>query len=595
MLTQMKPNAPQMMAASHEELERENKRQSWKPFWHLIKSVKFPWLLIIACIVLSLLQGNLYLIFPSYTEQIYNGNFSSALAVTAVLVVLGQALLTSGIQFVAGYTANLNQMRFQNYIWRKLSRLPVSYFEKNEPRDLISRTTQDTLSMSEFMSYSISYFLSGIYTFMGSAVMIVSYDYRLALSQLICIPLCYVIGIIAGRVYFKMNNRIQGRLSDMTRYFATVLPYITLVKIFGQEKREEQAGNGWIANHFKTEIQNSVYGLAISFANTVTDLVRTLIIIFTGLWLIRRGAIDIGQWIAFYQYANMLNNNFRLIMSQWQALKQNQGACARISAATDAAPEENKGTLEAEKADGDIEFKDVSFAYGEQNVLNNVSFTAESGKITAIVGPSGAGKSTILNLVERFYIPDKGSITWCGKNASEYELTSWRRNIGYIPQDTQLLAGTIRDNITHGVAERVSQEKLEEVARKADILDDIQRLPKDFDTQVGENGAKLSGGQKQRIAIARALLTDSKILVLDEATSNLDAESEHQIKETLKEVSKGCTVLMVAHRMDTVKDADKIIVMDKTRVAAQGTHEELMRSSSLYHRLVEIQSAGVAV
>lgn len=586
---------PQMMSASHKELERENKAQSWKPFFYLIKSVKLPWVLIAVCMVIQLAQGTLSLIFPQYTQEIYAGNFSASLAVTAVLVVLGKALLTSAFQFVAKYTSHLNHMRFQNYIWRKLSRLPISYFEKNEPRDLISRTTADTLSVSEFLSYSIASILSTFYTLIGSAVLIAQYDWRLGVSQLICIPLCYAIGIIAGRIYFKLNNRIQSRLSDMTRYFSAILPYVTLVKLFGQERREEEAGNGWIESYFKTSMKNTVTGMVIMFADTVTSLAQELIIIFVGLALIREGAIDIGQWIAFYMYANMLSGNFRSVMSLWQSIKRDQGACARISAATNVEPEENRGTLEAGKVQGSLAFNNVSFAYEEKNVLNDISFSVEEGGVTAIVGPSGAGKSTVLNLVERFYTPGSGSVTWGGKDVREYELNSWRRNIGYIPQDIQLLSGTIRDNITHGVTGVVSRERLEEAARQADILDYIKSLSDGFDTQVGENGANLSGGQRQRIAIARAMLMESQLLVLDEVTSNLDAESEYQIQQTLKELSRSRTVLMVAHRMDTVKDADKIIVMDNTRVAAQGTHDELMQSSELYRRLVELQAAGAVI
>lgn len=592
--TKLKLDISQMMKTSHEEVERENKRQAWKPFWHLLIKVKFPWILIIIGTLLRLFQSQLTLLFPSYTEKIYNGEFTMALAVTAVLVVLGKAIMTSIIQCVSNYTASLNQMRFQNYIWRKLSRLPLSYYEKNEPRDLISRTTSDVLSMSEFMTYGIGSIFSTFYTFIGSAVLITSYDWRLLLSQLLCIPLTYVIGVIAGRIYFKANNRVQSRLSDMTRYFATVMPYITLTKLYGQENREQAAGNSWIANHFKAEMQSAVYGLAITFAETVTQLIQTLVIIFTGLWLIREGAIDIGQWIAFYQYANILNSDFRSIMSMWQSLKQNQGACARISAATDVEPEENKGTQDAAKAKGDVEFKDVTFAYEEKNVLNNVSFTAEAGKVTAIVGPSGAGKSTILNLTERFYLPNEGAVTLDGVNAQEYELHSWRRNIGYISQDAPLFSGTIKDNIMHGVDGEVSADKLEEAARRADILEYVKSLPQGFDTPVGENGAKLSGGQKQRIAIARALLMNSKILLLDEATSNLDAETEYNIEQTLKEISRDCTVLMVAHRMKSVEQADKIIVLENSRIAAQGTHESLMKDSPLYRHLVELQTDEAA-
>ena len=587
--------ARQMMASSYREMEHENKAQSWKPFLHLITSVKLPWLLILGCMAIQLVRSTLYLMFPSYASEIYSGNFTTSLAITAVLVILGRSLMSAVYQFAATYTRSLNHMRFQNYIWRKLSRLPISFYAENEPRDFISRITEDTYTISDFLSYSLSGIVSTFYTFIGSAVMITSYDWRLGVSQLITIPLSYAIGVIVGRIYFKLNNRLQTRLADMTRYFSTILPYITLVKLFGQENREEQAGKFCIKGSYMAKMDYAVASTAINVVGGVVTLVQELIVIFLGLYLIHQGAIDIGQWVAFYMYAQMLQGDFQGIISMWQTLKNNQGACARVSAATNQDVEENRGTLEAGKAKGDLVFQNVSFAYGDKNVLNDVSFTAELGKVTAIVGPSGAGKSTILNLVERFYTPGQGKIAWAGKDVRDYELHTWRRNIGYIPQDTQLLSGSIRDNITHGVDGPVSREKLEDAARQADILTYIQSLPQGFDTQVGENGAKLSGGQKQRIAIARALLMDSQILVLDEATSNLDAESEYQIQRTLRELSRTHTVLMVAHRMDTVKDADKIVVMENSRVAAQGTHDQLMAASPLYRRLVELQSDNVAV
>lgn len=583
----------QMMKSANQNLDREFKKQSWKPFFQLIRSVKLPWILIIVCTVIQLTQSYLTLLFPQYTEEIYAGNFSSQLAVTAVLVVLGKSLLTSVFQFIGNYTSRLNHMRFQNYIWRKLSRLPLSYYEKHEPRELISRTTEDTLTLSEFLVYSISSILSSFVTFIGSFVLIFGYDWRLALSQAIALPLCYVIGVIAGRIYFKLNNRIQGRISDMTRYFAAILPYLTLVKLFGQEKREEQNGNIWIESYAKTSFDNAVTGCAISFANTLTSVLQQIIVILMGVWLVREGSIDIGVWIAFYMYANTLSGSMQSLMNLWQSIKRNQGACARVSAAISETPEENPGTLDAKKAQGNLEFDHVSFAYEEKNVLNDISFTAEEGKVTAIVGPSGAGKSTLLSLVERFYEPGAGKITLGGKESREYDLYSWRRAIAYIPQDTQLVSGTIRDNIRYGVDDEVSDARIEEAAKQADAYEFILSFEDGFDTEVGENGCKLSGGQRQRIAIARALLRDSRLLVVDEMTSNLDAESGCRIDKALKSLAGTHTILMVAHHMDTVKDADKIIVMDQTRVNGQGTHEELMKENELYRHLVELDASAV--
>ena len=588
-------NAQQMMTSNYRTLEQENKRQAWRPFLYMIRNVKFPWLLIALCTVVTLTQGTLTLLFPQYTEQIYAGNFSVSIAVTATLVILGQAILTAVYQFIAGYTSHLNQMRMQNFIWRRLSRLPLSYYEENEPRDLISRTTDDTTTLSEFFSYGIASIFSVIYTFIGSFVLIVGYHWKLALSMVICIPLCYAVGIIAGRVYYKMNSRIQGKLSDLTRYFSAILPYLTLTKLFGQEKREEANGAWWIDKYFETGMKNSVASLIISFASTVTSVLQELVIILMGVWMIQAGEIDVSVWIAFYLYANTLNSSFSSIMSLWQSLKQNQGACARLSDATSQLPEENPGTMVAAEANGDLSFQNVTFSYKDEPVLKDVSFTAPEGQLTALVGPSGAGKSTTLSLIERFYAPKAGSVTLGGVESTEYELYGWRKNIGYIPQDCQIFSGTIRDNIAYGVDGGVSDDAIRAAAAEADALGFIESFPQGLDTEVGENGANLSGGQRQRIAIARALLMDAHIFILDEITSNLDAQAESQIVSTLENLRQHHTVIMVAHNMDSVRDADQILVMDQGSIVASGNHDTLMKSCSLYQQMVDLQFAGIAI
>lgn len=585
----------QMMKGNTQVIEEENKQQSWKPFFHLIRSVKLPWLLILACIGIQLLQSYLVLLFPEYTEKIYAGDFSQKIAITAVCVVLGQALLTACYQFVGTYTANINLLRFQKYIWKKLSKLPISYFEENEPRDLISRTTTDATDLSEFFAYSISGIISTLYSFIASFVLIYQYDWRLALSQLIAIPLSYAVGVIAGRIYFKFGNRIQGKLADMSRYFSTILPYITLVKLFGQESREEKNGFDWIEKYAKTNFDFSVTASVVSFVTTLTTVFKELIIILMGVWLVRAGDITIGVWIAFYMYANTLFNSFQGIMNCWQGIKRTQGTSARICAVTDEKEEKNEGTENAKELDGDIEFHKVSFCFGENQVLSDIDFCIKKGEVTAIVGPSGAGKTTILNLLERFYQPQSGEITYAGKKMEEIELHSWRDVLGYIPQDTKLLSGTIRDNITYGCKEAVSEERLIEVAKLADAYQFITEFEQGFDTQVGENGEKLSGGQRQRIAIARALLKDAKIFLFDEMNSNLDAESDACVEQTVRKLALDHTIIMVAHRMTSVRDADQILVMEKSTVAACGTHEELIQKNELYRHMVELQSKEIAV
>ncbi len=585
----------QMMSSNNQSLERENKLQPWKPFLNLVKSVKLPWVLIIISVIISLSQSSLAMLFPQYTEQIYAGNFTTQLAITAMLVILGQALLGSVSTFVFSYTTNVNQMRIQQFVWRRLSRLPLSYFEKNEPRDLISRTTSDTTRLSEFFANALGSFLSSIYVFIGSLVLIFGYNWKLAASMLICLPLCYVVGIIAGRMYYKASNKVQGKLSDLTRYFSAVLPYITLTKFFGQEKREEQHGAWWIEKNYETGMSYAKTFLIVAFANAVTTVVQELVIILVGVWLIQAGEIDVAVWVAFYMYANQLAGSFSSLMNQWQGLKEVQGICARVSATTNEKPEENRGIQNASCVEPAIAFENVSFSYDEKPVLKNVSFQAPAGKLTAIVGPSGAGKSTAMGLIERFYAPQEGSVTLAGVDAQEYELYGWRQNIGYIPQDCQLFSGTIRDNIAYGVQGEVSEEAIREAAKKANALDFIEEFENGFDTEVGENGAKLSGGQRQRIAIARALLKNAKLFLLDEITSNLDAEAESYIRQTLETLRKDNTVIMVAHHMDSVRAADQILVMENGSLVGSGTHDSLMDTCPLYRDMVQLQYAGIAI
>ncbi len=584
-----------MMTSNYQATEVENKKQSWKPFLNLVKNVKFPWLMIAGVTVLMLVQSTLVLLFPQYTVEIYSGNFSSSLAVTATFVILGQALLLAVIDFIGGYVSAINKMRLQNYVWRRISRLPMSFFSENEPRDLISRTTDDTASLGNFVTGFVGYVLKSIYSFIGSFVLIFNYNWKLAASMAICLPLCYLLSIVAGRIYFKLDNRIQSRLSDMTRYFSAILPYVTLTKLFGRENQEEQNGYWWIDRHFETSMKNAVAELAVTFADTFVTVLQELVIILMGVWLIQTGEIDVSIWIAFYIYANTMNSNFNTLMSQWESIKRNQGASARISAVTNQEPEENNGTLDAHEAHGDLSFNDVSFAYRDNSVVSGISFTAHDKQLTAIVGPSGAGKTTLLKLTERLYQPDNGSISLADTDVKDYELHSWRRNIGYIPQDPQLFSGTIRDNITYGVKGEVSEADIRSAAERANALEFIEGFENGFDTEVGENGARLSGGQRQRIAIARTLLMNAQIFILDEATSSLDSDAESEIHETIEELRKDHMVIMVAHRMDSVKDADQIVVMEKGQVLSTGNHDTLMKSCPLYRDMVSLQHAGIAI
>lgn len=576
--------------------EQRNKAQQshhhdpvWKPFIRLFKTLKLPWFWIILNFAIAMSMAYLGLLFPDYTQRLYSGDFSTAVLGIAIFSLLGRSLLTAIKSIVSQVAVSRTRFSFRNAIWSRLVKLPVSYFGSHAPQQLVSRTSQDTNLISEFISDSTPTICSNVYIFFGSLVMLFTYDWRLAVSQLLILPLCYAVGIVAGRFYYRYQDRIQGGLSELTEYLAQILNKFSLVKFFGQEGREVKRGNAFIDSYFKSRYTNQVAITLVTIANTATDIARTLVVIFFGIYLIRRDIITVDIWIAFYLYSEELYVNFSVLTDAWQNFKRCQGSTRRISEVLYNEPEEeyNQGeAMKQEDASTSLTFENVTFSYDDRQVVSNVSFTAKPDEITAIVGPSGAGKSTLLSLVERFWRPESGTIRYGSQDIHSIRLEDWRNSIAYVAQDEQLFSGTIRDNILYGIRREVSEEEVIQVAKAADAYDFIMATDNGFDTQVGENGSKLSGGQRQRIAIARALMRNPRIVLLDEVTANLDVLSEQEVEKALKTLCKGRIAIQVAHRMDTVRGAQQIIVMNNAQVEACGKHTELLRSSATYAELV---------
>lgn len=279
----------------------------------------------------------------------------------------------------------------------------------------------------------------------------------------------------------------------------------------------------------------------------------------------------------------------------WEAAKTTQGASRRVSEVVSEPSEAKGGNLQLSDAEGDFAFENVSFAYDEgHEVLRNLSFTIPQGKTTTIIGRSGEGKSTIFGLMERFYSPTAGKITVAGQDISDYDLSQWRRSIGYVSQNNALLSGTVRDNITYGIERAVTEEEIIQAATDANAREFISAPENGFDTEVGIGGSKLSGGQRQRICIARELLKNPKLLLLDEATSSLDMEAEYQVTQAIECLRKGRTILVVSHCLSAVLDADQIVYLDDHALGAVGTHKALLKSSASYASLVNAHTGAAS-
>lgn len=567
----------------------KRKRGIWKPFFKLLIQARLPYFWILLATAVSLGSAQLGLLFPQYAQQITAGNISTPVVTGSIVIVIAQALSTAFQQFLATVASAKVSLSFRKLIWKSLLLLPVPFFDRTSPKEMISRTTDDTTKVSDLMAYGIGNILSSVYGIAGAFLILFGYDWRLAAAEIGILLLTVGIGIVNGRINFKYNVKIQARLAHLTRFISEIIVNVPLVKTFVNEKKEEERGKGLIRELFKVNFAFSVFGTLFGFFNSLVRVIQSIVIILLGIYLISADIITIDIWIAFYLYSQGILTSVSVLMGNWVLVKRAQGAVRRITEITSEPSENYNEALPMDPKREDISFEDVSFGYGDKQVVKRIEFTLPHGKVTAIVGPSGAGKSTLFNLLMRFYEPDSGTIRFGGTPVTEYDLREWRKTFGHIAQDAPLFSGTIRDNLLYGIERSVTEEELREAAEAACALEFIESFEKGFDTETGEGGSKLSGGQKRKIAIARVILKNPPFLLFDEVTSNLDAESEHTVDRSLKRLAAGRTTVIIAHRLSTVKDADQIIVLNKGEVDGIGTHVSLLENNELYQRLVNTQ------
>jgi ATP-binding cassette, subfamily B, bacterial AbcA/BmrA len=570
--------------------KNEKVRQNWKPFRELIRKTKLPYFKILLCVAASLLVAQLNLMFPSYTEQITAGNFSTGIIIATIAVLIGGAFADTLYQSLCMIVKGLISKRFRSTVWKKVVHLPVKYYSEDGTSEIISRVTEDTTKLSEFLTDDVAGLVSNIYTLAGTTVILFSYDWHLVLAEAVIIPLIIIMGIIKGRVDFKWNNILQLRVAELTGGIAEILTNIPLIKTFVQEKKATEQSDKLTGELYKTKMKMTWISNAFSSVSTLLTVAESLIVIFFGIYLIKRDIITVSIWVAFYLYSTNLSGSVDTMMTIWNDLKTAQGAMRRIS---ELACEEEDPYSEGEafkSNDEDIHFQNVCFQYEDSPVLENLSFTIPHGKVTAIVGMSGAGKSTVMNLLERFYVPTSGEITYGEKNISDFTLRSWRKVVGYVAQDASLLDGTVRENLLYTLDAPLPDDELMSKLHEVEMDELPNELEDGLDTEVGEGGCNLSGGQRQRICIARMLINPPEIILLDEVTSSLDACAEENANRALHTLLNGRTVIMVTHKIQSAQNTDQIILLQNGNVAESGTYAELMEGNSLFRAMRENQA-----
>ena len=574
--------------------ENKIKKQSiWKSYLKLMFRAKLPYIWILLCVVFQLFYSKLQFLFPGYSQQILAGDISKSIIYGAIAVIIGKTILDGIIRVISKITNFKIDRNFRKLVWRKLLHSPISLFDKEKPNELVSRTAADTANISIMFSYVIPSTIAMLYFTYITIQELFTYHKSLGIIQLIYIPIYLVLTIWYGSWQYKTNRKVQEKLSKLTQFLSELLGNMSLIKAFANENKEEKRGKNIIEGFYKVSLVRSIIDWAETPVSGILSLIQSVIVIVSGIYLVSRDIITIDIWIGYFLYVDMLYGVLNTFVYMYLDVKRSQGATARIAELLDGEEEDYSGSKLLEEVDNNLIFENVSFGYGEKQVLSNISFKVPYGKTTAIVGESGGGKTTILSLIQRFYEPNSGEIKFGNTSIKDFNLKEWRNIFSYVSQDSPLLSGTIKENIMYGVEREVSEEELIEVSKIANLLEVINIFPNGFETQVGEGGCKLSGGQRQRIAIARALLRDSQVLLLDEPTTNLDNQSEKSIQEAMDNLLKDRTTIVIAHDLSTVKDANQIVVIDSGEIKGIGSHDELLKTNEIYKLLVDGCTQGL--
>lgn len=567
------------------------------PLFFLFKRLSWPYGLIITAVIISSLGSLSGLLIPLFTGRLVdkfstnniNWNivvlFASIFIINALLSGLGIYLLSKiGEKMIYG---------IRSLLWEHMIKLKMPFFDKNESGQLMSRLTDDTKVINDFISQKLPQLLPAIITLIGSIIMLFIMDWQMTLLTFIAIPIFMGIMIPLGRRMQKISKHTQAEIANFSGLLGRVLTEMRLVKISNTEQKELNNAHYNLNEIYKLGLRQAKIVAIIQPISSVIMLLMIAIILGFGAIRIATGAITAGALIAMIFYVMQLSMPLMNLSTLVTDYKKAVGGSQRIYEIMQepVEPMEQLNPIaNINIENGALEFNNVEFKYDVKTILDHVSFRIPQGDISAFVGPSGSGKSTIFNLIERMYDIDNGDITYGNESIYDIPITNWRSKIGYVMQSNSMMTGTIRDNILYGINRTVSDEELIKYAKLANCHDFIMQFDEGYDTLVGERGLKLSGGQRQRIDIARSFVKNPDILLLDEATANLDSESEQKIQEALEVLMKGRTTIVIAHRLSTIKKAGQIIFIDQGRVTGEGTHDELMKYHEKYHQFVTTQN-----
>ena len=481
----------------------------------------------------------------------------------------------------------------RNQVYAHLNALPLSFFHRTPTGELISRIINDVSMLQGAVSHALIHLLRDFFSVIGLLAVIFYMDWRLALVSLVFLPMAAVPIVVFGRKFRRISTNYQTRIGEATNQLHETIAGMRIVKAFGMEDAEKQRFSNTMQDVMDIQMSETRYRcLAHPLVEFMGGIGMALIIWFGGMQVLQGNSTP-GTFMSFLTALIMLYEPVKGVTRINATIQQGLAAAMRIFDLLDIEPDirEARNAIDLKPFSESIALARVGFAYDPgQPVLRDLDLRVRKGEVLAVVGPSGGGKTTLANLIPRFYDVTEGALRIDGVDIRRVSLRSLRRQLALVTQQTILFNDTVRSNIAYGSQDRTDEE-IVEAARAAYALDFIEALPQGFDTVIGESGARLSGGQQQRLSIARALLKDAPILILDEATSSLDTESEREVQRALENLMQNRTTIVIAHRLSTIKNADRIIVLKEGRLVEEGTHSQLLALGGEYSGLYRLQFA----
>jgi ATP-binding cassette, subfamily B, bacterial len=584
-----------------EEDKRSLNRSNLKNLLGIFRFVlPYKWLFFMG--ILSLLLSSVTLLsFPYFAGMLLDlasgkpvPYFDSIHQVALVLIVI--LFIQSLFSFTRVYTFSVTSERtladLRQAVYRKMIWSPLSFFDSRRVGELMSRITSDVAQLQDTFTITLAELLRQFLTLILGTSVIFYLAPKLTVFMLLTFPVLVILALIFGKYIRKLSRKTQDKLAEANVIVEESLQSIAVVKAFTNELFETLRYKKSLSEVVHIALRTARFrGLFISFV--IFALFGGIVGVgWYGALLVQANELTVGELFSFVIYTSFIGGSIAGLGDIYTQLQRSIGASERLLEMLNQPDEFEQAPAQPMKLSGEITFNQVSFSYPSRidfPVLKELDFHIEAGEKVALVGQSGSGKSTIISLLMRFYSVEQGEVLVDGKNVQSYNLTHYRSNLGIVPQEVILFGGSIQENIAYGKPNATFDE-VKEAARKANALEFIESFPEGFNTTVGERGVKLSGGQRQRIAIARAILKDPAILILDEATSSLDAKSEMLVQQALEKLMEGRTTIVIAHRLSTIKKVDRIFVIKDGRLAEMGSHAELTRvDNGIYSTLLKLQ------